>query len=311
MKILVTGGAGFIGSHIVDMLVKAGHQVAIVDNLWEYGGGRLEHINPQATFYKTDIRDPKLAEVFEQERPEAVCHAAAQHSVKLSTDDPRHDAEVNILGLINLLQCCTQFGTRKIVFSSSGAIYGTVEHMPIHEITPKHPQSPYGITKLATEYYLGFWKDMHGLDFTALRYGNVYGPRQDPTGEAGVIAIFTQAILLGEPIRIDWDGEQQKDYVYVDDVARANLIALTRGNGEAYCIATGQGTSVNALYRGLVDVTGKEVEIIQAPRRPGDIYLSYFDCQKAAQQLGWQAEIGIEEGLQRTANYFRTNLKEL
>ena len=182
--------------------------------------------------------------------------------------------------------------------------------MPIDEDTPQHPQSPYGITKLATEYYLRFWKDMHGLDFTSLRYGNVYGPRQDPTGEAGVIAIFARAILLGEPVRIDWDGEQQKDYVYVRDIARANLLAVTRGSGEAFCIATGKGTSVNALYRGLADVVGDDVEIVHAPQRPGDIYLSYFDCRKAEEQLGWKSEVELDEGLRLTVEYFKSRVSD-
>lgn len=306
MKVLVTGGAGFIASHVVDVLIEAGHPVSIVDNLWEHGGGRMEHVNPQAQFYKIDVRDTALAGVFEKERPEAVCHLAAQHSVKISTDDPTHDAQVNILGLINLLQCCTRFGTRKVVFSSSGATYGTVDQMPIDENTPQHPQSPYGITKLSSEYYLRFWKEMHDLDFTALRYGNVYGPRQDPTGEAGVIAIFARAVLMGEPVRIDWDGEQQKDYVYVRDVARSNLLALTRGDGEAFCIGTSKGTSVNALYRGLADIVGHDAEIVHAPKRPGDIYLSYFDCRKAEEQLGWKAEVDLEEGLRLTVDYFRS-----
>lgn len=306
MKILVTGGAGFIGSHVVDILVAEGHQVSIVDNLWELGGGRMEHVNPQAQFYKVDVRDAALADIFEKERPEAVCHLAAQHSVKISGDDPVHDAQVNVLGLINLLQCCTRFGTRKVVFSSSGATYGTVDEMPIDENTPQRPQSPYGITKTASEHYLRFWREAHGLDFTSLRYGNVYGPRQDPTGEAGVIAIFARAILRGEPVRIDWDGEQQKDYVYVCDAARSNLLALTCGSGEPFCIATGRGTSVNALYRGLADVIGREVEIVHAPKRPGDVYLSYFDCRKAEEQLGWKAEVDLEEGLSLTVDYFRS-----
>jgi UDP-glucose 4-epimerase len=308
MKVLVTGGAGFIGSHVVDTLIEAGHHVVIVDNLWEHGGGKMENVNPKASFHMMDIRDAALQKVFEEEQPEAICHLAAQHSVKISTDDPAHDASVNILGLINLLQNATRFGVQKVVFSSSGATYGTVEKMPVDESTTRHPESPYGTTKMASEYYLRFWKNMYGLDFTILRYGNVYGPRQDPMGEAGVIAIFSRQIMLNESVRIDWDGEQQKDYVYVGDVARANLLALENGSGEAYCIAYGQGTSVNALYRGLVNEIGHEVEIRRAPKRPGDIYLTYFDCSKAGRELGWQAEVGLEEGLRSTVNYFREKL---
>jgi UDP-glucose 4-epimerase len=308
MKVLVTGGAGFIGSHVVDGLIEAGHRVAIVDNLWEHGGGKLENLNPNAAFYKLDIRDAALSEVFEKERPEVICHLAAQHSVKISTDDPAHDASVNILGLINLLQNATRFGVRKIIFSSSGATYGTVERMPVDENTSRSPESPYGTTKMASEYYLRFWKSMHGLDFTILRYGNVYGPRQDPLGEAGVIAIFARQILLHEPVRIDWDGEQQKDYVYVGDVARANLLALSAGDGEAYCIAYGKGSSVNTLYRSLVSEIGHEVEIRHAPKRPGDIYLTYFDCSKAQREIGWKAKVDLDEGLRRTVIFFKEKL---
>jgi UDP-glucose 4-epimerase len=308
MKILVTGGAGFIGSHVVDALIEAGHHVVIVDNLWEHGGGKMENVNPKARFHKMDIRDAALQNVFDQEQPEAICHLAAQHSVKISTDDPAHDASVNILGLINLLQNATRFGVRKIIFSSSGVTYGTVAKMPVDETTRQHPESPYGTTKMASEFYLRFWKSMYGLDFTILRYGNVYGPRQDPLGEAGVIAIFARQILLNEPVRIDWDGEQQKDYVYVRDVARANLLALDAGDGEAYCIACGKGVSVNTLYRGLVNEIGHEVEIKRASKRPGDIYLTYFDCSKACHELGWEAEVRLEEGLRSTVNYFKENL---
>ena len=308
MKVLVTGGAGFIGSHVVDMLLEAGHEVIIIDSLWEMGGGKIENVNPGARFVKMDVRDAELQDLFEAERPEAVCHLAAQHSVKISTDMPTYDADVNILGLINIMQCCVRFGTRKVIFSSSGATYGTAKEMPVTETTPQNPESPYGITKLASEHYLRYWQALHGIDFTSLRYGNVYGPRQDPTGEAGVIAIFARAVLLREPVRIDWDGEQQKDYVYVRDVARANLLSLTAGDGEAYCIATGKGTSVNQLYQGLVDVIGHDTEIIRAPKRPGDIYLTYFDCTKAKEQIGWQAQVDLGDGLTETVKYFRQTL---
>jgi UDP-glucose 4-epimerase len=308
MKVLVTGGAGFIGSHVVDLLVKSGHEVVVVDNLWEHGGGKQENLTLNAGFWKMDIRDPLLYQVFEKERPEVIYHLAAQHSVKISTDDPSHDANVNVLGLINILQNASRYGVQKIIFSSSGATYGTVEKLPVNENTPQIPESPYGITKMVSEHYLRFWKMEQGLDFTILRYGNVFGPRQDPSGEAGVISIFAQRILLQEPVRIDWDGEQQKDYVYVEDVARANLLALNKGSGEVYCIASGKGTSVNTLYRALVNEIGYEVDIKRAPKRPGDIYLTYFDCTKALNELGWKAETGLIEGLHLTVNSLKDNL---
>jgi UDP-glucose 4-epimerase len=305
MRVLVTGGAGFIGSHVADAMIEAGHQVSIVDSLWKRGGGKLENLNPKARFYAIDVRDPGLADVFEAERPEVVCHLAAQHSVSISTEVPAYDADVNILGLINLLQTCVRHGTRKVIFASSAATYGIVANMPVHEETLQRPESPYGITKMASEHYLRCWQKLYGLDFTALRYGNVYGPRQDPSGEAGVIAIFTNAILRKEPVRIDWDGEQRKDYVYVRDVARANLLALTQGSGEAYCIATGTGTSVNDLYRHLSDIVGYEVGIHRGPKRPGDIRLSYFDCTKAREQLEWAPEVDLVQGLRLTVECYR------
>jgi UDP-glucose 4-epimerase len=310
MNVLVTGGAGFIGSHVADVMVEAGHQVSIVDSLWKRGGGKLENLNPEARFYAIDVRDPCLADVFETERPEVVCHLAAQHSVSISTESPSYDADVNILGLINLLQTCVQTDVRKVVFASSAATYGAVEEMPVHEETLQNPESPYGITKLASEHYLRCWKKLHGLDFTALRFGNVYGPRQDPSGEAGVIAIFTNAILRKEPVRIDWDGEQQKDYVYVGDVARANLLALTQGCGEAFCIATGKGTSVNDLFRHLTDLVGYKVDIRRGPKRPGDIRLSYFDCTKAKKDLGWVPQVDLAQGMRLTVDsYQRTPVR--
>lgn len=309
MKVLVTGGAGFIGSHVADAMVEAGHQVSIVDSLWKRGGGKLENLNPQAQFYAVDVRDPGLADVFEVERPEVVCHLAAQHSVSISTEVPAYDADVNVLGLINLLQICVRYGTRKVIFASSAATYGVVEEMPVHENTLQCPESPYGITKMVSEHYLRCWKKLYDLDFTALRYGNVYGPRQDPSGEAGVIAIFTNAILNQEPVRIDWDGEQQKDYVYVQDVARANLLALTRGSGEAFGIATGRGTSVNELYQHLTNIVGYKVDVQRAPKRPGDIRLSYFDCTKAKEQLGWEPEVDLAQGMRFTIESYQPKLE--
>jgi len=306
MRILVTGGAGFIGSHIVDQCIAAGHEIAVVDNLWDEGGGKKANLNPQAGFYHVDITDEaSLDHVFDEVRPEIVSHQAAQHSVSVSTKTPKLDARVNVLGLLNVLTNCTRVGTRKIVFASSGATYGTPVRLPIDEDVPQRPESPYGITKMVTEYYLRYWQEAHDLTYTALRYGNVYGPRQDPNGEAGVIAIFAKRFLNHEAVRIDWDGEQQKDYVYVGDVARANLIALDSGDNYIFCIGTGKGTSVNEIYRALEEIIGYSPEIVKAPKRPGDIHLAYFNCGKAARILGWKAEVDLQEGIKATVDFFR------
>jgi UDP-glucose 4-epimerase len=306
MRILVTGGAGFIGSHIVDQCIAAGHEVAVVDNLWDEGGGKKANLNPRAGFYHVDITDEaSLDHIFDEVRPEIVSHQAAQHSVSVSTKNPKLDARVNVLGLLNVLTNCTRVGTRKIVFASSGATYGTPVRLPIDEDVPQRPESPYGITKMVTEYYLRYWQEAHDLTYTALRYGNVYGPRQDPNGEAGVIAIFAKRFLNHEAVRIDWDGEQQKDYVYVGDVARANLIALDSGDNDIFCIGTGKGTSVNEIYRALEEIIGYSPEIVKAPKRPGDIHLAYFNCSKAARVLGWKAEVDLQEGIKATVDFFR------
>jgi UDP-glucose 4-epimerase len=239
------------------------------------------------------------------ERPEVVNLHAAQHSVKISTDKPQLDAEVNVLGLLNLLQACVEAGTRKVIFASSGATYGTPASLPITEGTLQHPESPYGITKMVTEHYLRYYQVEKGLNYTAFRYGNIYGPRQDPNGEAGVIAIFAKRILTGHEVRIDWDGQQEKDYLYVTDVARANLLALESGDNQIFCLASGKGTSVNELYLRLCQIIGQEVPIVRAPKRPGDIYQAYFDCSKALARLGWKPQVELQEGLQNTVAFWR------
>jgi UDP-glucose 4-epimerase len=306
MRILVTGGAGFIGSHIVDQCIAMGHEVAIIDNLWEEGGGKEQNLHPEARFFRSDITDDAALQlIFDEVRPEVVSHQAAQHSVAISTKNPQLDARVNVLGLLNVLTNCTRVGTRKIVFASSGATYGTPARLPIDEEVAQCPESPYGITKMVAEHYLRYWQEANGLSYTALRYGNVYGPRQDPNGEAGVIAIFARRFLNHESVRIDWDGNQKKDYVFVGDVARANLLAIENGDNDIFCVGTGRGASVNELYDVLTTIIGYKPEIVQAPKRPGDIYLTYFDCQKAERILGWRPQTTLEEGIEKTVEFFR------
>lgn len=306
MRILVTGGAGFIGSHIVDLYVAAGHEVAIVDNFWSEGGGKEANVNPKAHLYRVDItNDADLTRVFTEVKPEIVNHHAAQHSVAISAKDPKFDATVNVLGLLNVLNNCTRVKTRKVIFASSGATYGTPVRLPIDEDTPQRPESPYGITKMVSEYYLRYWHNANNITFTALRYGNVYGPRQDPNGEAGVIAIFAKRFLAHEPVRIDWDGEQRKDYVFVKDVARANQQALNRGDNDILCIGTGKATSVNEIYKTLARLTRYEPQIVKAPKRAGDIYQAYFNSSKAERILGWKPETPFEEGVKATLDFFR------
>jgi UDP-glucose 4-epimerase len=304
MKILVTGGAGFIGSHVVDTLIDSGHQVIVVDSFWEHGGGRRENVHAQAQFHKLDVRDAACAALIQAERPEVISHHAAQHSVKISTDTPELDASVNVLGLINLLSAAQKAGTRKVIFASSGATYGMPASLPITERTPQLPESPYGISKLVSEHYLRYWRASFGLEYTALRYGNVYGPRQDPNGEAGVIAVFVKRFLERQAVRIDWDGEQTRDYVFVSDVARATLAALHNANGEAICIGSGQSTSVNQVYRALRDLTGFEAPITHTPRRSGDVRAALFDVSKAWEVLGWSPRVSLVDGLALTVDSF-------
>lgn len=308
MRILVTGGAGFIGSHIVDAYIAQGHEVLVLDSLWEHGGGRRQNIPDRALFMHMDVRDENITRIFQDFKPDIVNHHAAQHSVAISSRDPRYDADVNVMGLINVLDNCVKGGVKKVIFASSGATFGTPDSLPMNEKTPQRPESPYGITKMVSEHYLRFYKSEHGLDFTALRYGNVYGPRQDPNGEAGVIAIFIGKFLAKEGVRIDWDGEQTRDYVYVKDVARANVIALERGSGGLFCIGTNRRTSVNEIYRALCQISGFDAPVTQGPRRPGDARDAQFDPALAKAELGWEPSTALMDGMRETFEYFKTAL---
>ncbi len=304
-RILVTGGAGFIGSHIVDGLVAAGHDVVVVDDL---SAGRREQVNPRARLHQVDIRDAAaLAQVFDRERPEYVDHHAAQASVAMSVKDPCRDAAVNILGSINVFEQARRTGVRKVVYASTGgALYGEPRYMPCDEEHPVCPLSPYGASKYAAEKYLGLFGQLHGLCFTIVRYANVYGPRQDPFGEAGVVAIFTEKLLRGVQPVIFGTGEQERDFVYVSDIVQANLLALECGDGEAFNIGTEAGVSVNHIFAQLKAATGyKGAPTYEAPRA-GDVFRIYLKAAKARAGLGWSPRVGLDEGIRKTVEYFRT-----
>ncbi len=307
MRIIVTGGAGFIGSHIVDAYLSAGHEVLVLDSLWEHGGGRRINVPERANFVHMDIRDNQgVMRIFHEFKPQIVSHHAAQHSVAISSRDPKFDAEVNVLGMLNVLDAGVKNDVKKVVFASSGATYGTPDHLPMNEATPQRPESPYGVSKMVTEHYLRFYKNEKGLDFTALRYGNVYGPRQDPNGEAGVIAIFIGKFLKREGVRIDWDGEQTRDYIYVKDIAQLNVLALDKGSGGCYAIGTNTRTSVNDVYRTLVEISGFEAPITYAPKRPGDARDAQFDASLVKKDLSWKAQTKVLDGMRETYDYFKS-----
>jgi UDP-glucose 4-epimerase len=304
IKILVTGGAGFIGSNITDMLIEKGYEVIIVDDL---STGREKNINNKARFYNLDIQDERLGSVFEKELPDYVSHQAAQVDVRRSVSDPVFDAKVNVLGAINVLQNCIRYGVKKIVFASSGgAIYGEQDIFPAPETHPLRPISPYGVTKLATEHYLYYYKTVFNLDYVALRYANVYGPRQDPFGEAGVVAIFIQKMLNGEQPVINGDGGQTRDFVYVGDVARANIKALLEDISTGPInIGTGIETSINEIFEYLRDIIDPSVKKQFAPPKQGEQRRSVVDASKAKEILKWVPDVPITEGLKKTYEYFR------
>jgi UDP-glucose 4-epimerase len=309
MKILVTGGAGFIGSHVVDGYIQAGHDVLVVDNL---STGKRSNIHAEALFYEMDIRSPEMGDLIGAERPDVVNHHAAQMSVPDSVSDPLLDADINIKGLLNILECCAGHKVGKIIFiSSGGAIYGEPWEYPTSENCIPRPLSPYAVSKYASEHYLGYYKHAYGLDFTTLRYANIYGPRQIPHGEAGVVAIFMGNLLKGKPSTVHHFPEDAegmvRDYCYVGDVVKANLAALDKGGGDFFNIGTGVGTKTLILYKTIYEAL-KEInpdisEDLVAPRleraRPGDIPRNCLVTEKARKYLGWAPETGLKEGVRK------------
>ncbi|MFH1826655.1 MAG: NAD-dependent epimerase/dehydratase family protein [bacterium] len=304
MRILVTGGAGFIGSNVVDAYIEAGHEVAVIDNLTT---GKKDNLNPKAKFYQVDLRAKELAGIVAEFSPDVISHHAAQIDVRKSVSDPIYNADINELGTLNLLEAAVKAKVGKIIFSSTGgALYGEVKaRKGADEKTAIEPISPYAITKRSVELYLYAYSVNHGLNYTVLRYGNVYGPRQDPLGEAGVIAIFCGLMLKGKTPIIYGDGKQLRDYVYVSDVARANLLALSQGDKQTFNVGTGIGISVNDLFRHLKDLLQFKDNAVYESARTGELFRSVLDYSKIKKKLGWQAKLDIKQGLKQTLSWYK------
>lgn len=303
MKILVTGGAGFIGSHIVDAYIEQGHQVVVIDDL---STGHSENVNPKARFLEMDVRDTALPDLFKKERFDVVNHQAARGNVRASMEDPLVYADVNVRGGVNLLECSRKCGVKKFIYSSTGGcVYGELQYLPADEKHPIAPRDPYGASKASFELYLPVFAVNYGLKYTIFRYPNVYGPRQDPLGEAGVVSIFTGQMLRGIQPVINGDGEQERDYVFVGDVAYANLLALTDGDNEVFNLGWGIGTSVNTIFHRLKSITNTNVKEIHGPPMLGEVRKSCLDASKAKNVLGWEPRVELEEGLRRTVDFFQ------
>ncbi len=305
MNVLVTGGAGFIGSHIVDRLIQEGHQVSVIDNL---STGKRKNVNKKAKLYKVDIQSRGVDRVLKAQRPTIIIHLAAQMNVRLSTEDPTFDASVNILGTINLLEHATRHGVRKITFASSGgAAYGEQDMFPAPESHRTDPLSPYGISKLAGEKYLAYYSHETGIRYVALRFGNVYGPRQEPEGEAGVIAIFTKKMLKGEQPIINGTGKQTRDFVYVDDVVESVMATLPPDVQGIYNVGTGEETTVNECYTLLKKFTNSECKDLYGPAKKGEQLRSVLDVRKLRETFGWEPHVSLSDGLSETVEFFRSH----
>ncbi len=305
MKILVTGGCGFIASHIVDAYVDLGHEVVVVDNL---STGNKSFLNPKAKFYQADIRDKtKIQNIVTSEKPEVVNHHAAQISVRSSVENPIEDAQINLLGLLNLLEAGRTSGVKKIIFASSGGVvYGEAAVLPTPEsYQPLQPLSPYGVAKLASELYLNFYCQTYGISYVALRYSNVYGPRQNPHGEAGVVAIFSRKLFKGEKPVINGDGKQTRDYIFVKDVVEANKLALTANKNGAFNIATGKETDVNMIFQLIKKAVGSSISPVHGQAKKGEQKRSCLDITYARHELGFSPQYDLTKGLAETVDYFK------
>ncbi|RMF24053.1 MAG: NAD-dependent epimerase/dehydratase family protein [Deltaproteobacteria bacterium] len=303
MRILVTGGAGFIGSHICDAYVEAGHEVLVVDDL---SSGHRENVPAAAEFVEADVRSGEAARAVRDFAPEVINHHAAQINVRVSVERPRFDAEVNVLGLINVLEAAREAGTRRVIFASSGGtVYGEPDAYPCPETAPTRPICPYGASKLSGEHYLYYYDRIFGLHHIALRYANVYGPRQDPHGEAGVVAIFSQNLLRGDGVTIFGDGLQTRDYVFVGDVVRANVLALTTDYHGPLNIGTAIETNVVELYERIKALAGGPGVATHGPAKEGEVRRSSLDPTRAGERLGWRPEVDLERGLAATVDFFR------
>ena len=302
--ILVTGGAGFIGSHLVDRLVSEGHKVVVVDDL---SSGKLRNQNKGAVFYHADVADSALTEVFEREKPYIVCHHAAQVGVAKSMKDPVGDASVNVLGSVRLLELSRQYGVEKFIFSSpANNLYGDVQYLPCDEAHPINPDTPFGLSKRAAEEYVVLYSQMYRLNYVILRYGNIFGPRQNSSGGSGVVSIFTRAMMEGKQPRIFGDGEQERDFLYVDDAVEANMLAIEGGRG-IYNVGSGEGTSINRLFDMLKGILRYKWRPIYGPARPGEVRKICLDNSRITHELEWKPKVDLMEGLERTVDYLRSS----
>jgi UDP-glucose 4-epimerase len=306
MKILVTGGAGFIGSHIVDAYCQLGHDVIALDDL---STGHAENVNSAARLIQMDVRDRQLDHLFAVERFDVISHQAARGNVRASIDNPHEYADVNVTGGVNVLDCSRRHGVKKLIYASTGGcVYGEPQYTPSDEKHPIAPRDPYGASKASFELFLPVFAMCYGLKYTIFRYPNVYGPRQDPLGEAGVVSIFLGQMLRGQQPIINGDGEQERDYVFVTDVARANVIALDKGDNDVFNVGWGVGTSVNTVFRSLCDLVGRQVTEVHGPAKLGEVRRSCLDSTRARDVLGWMPTVELPEGLSQTADFVKSRV---